>query len=143
MHCIRDWFNGRKLGAPLMIMEVDTKREMDENGFRDIIRMEKEREENKGLAFLGIVAIAFTILMMVLVAWNAATAQSVQPPAKVHTFWGPDGRASGRSITDTQGTTTYYDAKGVVTGRTTVDSAGNATYYDGAGNKVGTISAFK
>lgn len=48
--------------------------------------------------------IAIAIALLCSTA-SAATAQQ-------RTFYGADGRVSGRAATDTQGTTTFYDAAG-------------------------------
>ena len=45
--------------------------------------------------------------------------------AQSRTFYGADGRVSGRSITGSNGSTTFYDASGRVTGRST--TSGNLT----------------
>ena len=45
--------------------------------------------------------------------------------AQSRTLYGPDGRATARSTTDSQGTRTFNDASGRVTGR-----ASGGTFYD-------------
>lgn len=65
------------------------------------------------LLMLATVALCATLIAAAIVLW----------PAKVHgqqrTFYGADGRVSGRAATDTQGTTTFYDAGGRKVGSAT------------------------
>ena len=53
------------------------------------------------------------------------------------TFYDASGRVSGRSTTDSGGSTTIYDASGRVTGRTST-SGNHTTIYDASGRNVGT-----
>jgi YD repeat-containing protein len=57
------------------------------------------------------------------------------------TFYDSAGRVSGRSITDSAGSTTIYDSHGRITSRTAIDSAGIATIYDAHGRAVGKVTA--
>ena len=65
------------------------------------------------MMILGITALLSVLLVAILLLW----------PHKAHgqqrTFYGADGRVSGRAATDTQGTTTFYDAGGRKVGSTT------------------------
>ncbi len=58
--------------------------------------------------------------------------------AQSRTYYGADGRVSGRSTTDSGGTTTYYGADGRVTGRASTGSDGTVTFYGADGRKSGT-----
>ena len=60
--------------------------------------------------------------------------------AQSRTFYGADGRVTGRSITGTSGSTTYYGADGRVTGRTSTGSSGTTTIYDKTGRKAGSVT---
>jgi hypothetical protein len=58
---------------------------------------------------------------MIRLIFKFATVVLLTSPAAAEqrTFYGADGRVSGRAATDTQGTTTFYDPAGRVTGRAT------------------------
>ena len=56
------------------------------------------------------------------------------------TIYGSDGKVSGRTSTDTQGSTTVYGADGRVEGRTSTDSSGTTTIYGANGRKAGSVS---
>ena len=58
--------------------------------------------------------------------------------AQQRTYYGPDGRVTGRSITGSNGATTVYDASGHVAGRTATDSQGTTTIYGADGRRIGT-----
>jgi YD repeat-containing protein len=60
--------------------------------------------------------------------------------AQSRTFYGADGRVTGRSSTNSSGATTIYDANGRVTGRTSSGSSGTTTIYDAGGRSVGTVT---
>ena len=60
--------------------------------------------------------------------------------AQSQTFYGADGRVTGRSVTGSNGATTFYDASGRVTGRTATDSQGTTTVYDASGRNVGSVT---
>ena len=60
--------------------------------------------------------------------------------AQGRTFYGADGKVSGRSTTDTSGATTVYDSAGRVSGRTSTGSDGTTTVYGSDGRRVGTIT---
>ena len=77
-------------------------------------------------------AIARLAIVLMLMP-TAALAQS-------RTFYDSSGRVSGRSITDSSGSTTIYDASGRVTGRTSTSSNGTATIYDASGRNVGSVT---
>lgn len=63
--------------------------------------------------------------------------------AQSRTFYGPDGKVSGGSITDSGGATTFYGANGKVSGRATTDSQGTTTIYGADGRKVGSYTGPK
>ena len=71
--------------------------------------------------------------IVLLLAPTTATAQD-------RTFYGPDGRVSGRAHTDSQGNVTTYDASGRVTGRASTNSDGSMTVYDADGRRIGTTA---
>jgi YD repeat-containing protein len=62
--------------------------------------------------------------------------------AQSRTFYGADGRVTGRSITGSNGSTTIYDASGRVTGRTST-SGNQTTIYDASGRNVGRVTTTK
>jgi hypothetical protein len=57
--------------------------------------------------------------------------------AQSRTFYGADGRVTGRSMTGSNGSTRFYDASSRVTGCT---STGNSGIYDAGGRSVGTVT---
>ena len=59
--------------------------------------------------------------------------------AQQRTFYGADGRVSGRSVTDTKGNTIYYDNMGRNTGRS-VTRGNTPTVYDKMGRQTGNIT---
>ena len=63
--------------------------------------------------------------------------------AQQTTVYGPDGRVTGRSTTDSQGSTTFYGADGRVSGRTSTDSQGTTVLYGSDGRRVGTVTTTK
>jgi len=67
-----------------------------------------------------------------------ALLMSTEGLAQSRTFYGADGRVTGRSTTGSNGATTFYDASGRNTGRSTTDSQGTTTLYDASGRRVGT-----
>jgi YD repeat-containing protein len=77
-----------------------------------------------------------TALVFALVVYmpTAAHAQSSR------TFYGADGRVSGRSTTDSSGATTIYDSSGRVTGRTATGSNGTTVIYGSDGRRTGTVT---
>ena len=60
--------------------------------------------------------------------------------AQSRTFYGADGRVTGRSTSGSNGSSTFYDASGRVTGRTSTGSNGTTTTYDAGGRSVGTVT---
>lgn len=60
--------------------------------------------------------------------------------AQSQTFYGADGRVTGRSSTDSQGSTTFYGADGRVSGRASTDSQGTTVLYGSDGRRVGTVT---
>ena len=62
--------------------------------------------------------------------------------AQSRTFYGADGRVTGRSITGSGGATTIYGADGRVTGRTST-SGNQTTIYGSDGRRVGTVTTTK
>jgi hypothetical protein len=60
--------------------------------------------------------------------------------AQQRTIYGSDGRASGRSTTDSGGATTTYGPDGRATGRTSTGSDGTVTIYGADGRKAGTVT---
>ena len=62
--------------------------------------------------------------------------------APSRTFYGADGRVTGRSITGSGGATTIYGADGRVTGRTST-SGNQTTIYGSDGRRVGTVTTTK
>ena len=59
--------------------------------------------------------------------------------AQSRTFYGVDGRVTGRSTTDSGGSTTFYDASGSITGRSST-SGNQTTIYGSDGRRVGTVT---
>jgi hypothetical protein len=53
------------------------------------------------------------------------------------TFYGPDGRVTGRSVTDSAGNQRFYDGHGRSVGTSSTGSAGNMTFYDRNGHVTG------
>ena len=73
----------------------------------------------------------FTLAIIITIALAApALSQS-------RTFYDSAGRVTGKSTTDSAGTTTFYDASGRVTGRSSKDSGGTTTIYDASGRNIG------
>jgi YD repeat-containing protein len=60
--------------------------------------------------------------------------------AQSRTFYDASGRVTGRSTTDSSGSTTIYDASGRVINRTSTDSQGTTTIYDAGGRNVGSAT---
>ena len=77
-----------------------------------------------------------TIVALVALMPTTALAQG-------RTYYGADGRVTGRSTTDSQGSTTFYDASGRVSGRTSTDSQGTTTIYDASGRRTGSVTGPK
>jgi YD repeat-containing protein len=75
-------------------------------------------------------------LLLIAVVFLTTNAQAQQS----RTFYDSTGRVSGRSTTDSGGSSTFYGASGRVTGRRSAGSNGTTTIYDGAGRRVGTTS---
>jgi hypothetical protein len=59
-------------------------------------------------------------------------------PVTSGTFYDGGGRITGRTMTDSAGSTTVYGRDGSIMGRTSTDSQGTTTYYGPDGRKVGT-----
>jgi hypothetical protein len=59
--------------------------------------------------------------------------------AQSRTFYGVDGRVTGRSATDSGGSTTFYDASGSIAGRSST-SGNQTTIYGSDGRRVGTVT---
>ena len=79
---------------------------------------------------------AFAAVAIVLALFTAtALAQT-----RSQTFYDSSGRVTGRSTTDSAGSTTFYDASGRVIGRSSTSSNGTTTIYDAAGRKTGTVT---
>ena len=62
--------------------------------------------------------------------------------AQSRTFYGADGRVTGRSTTGSNGVTTFYDASGKVTGRSST-SGNQTTIYGSDGRRTGTVTTTK
>jgi YD repeat-containing protein len=58
--------------------------------------------------------------------------------AQQRTYYGPDGRVTGREVIGSGGSTTIYDNSGRVAGRTATDSQGTTTIYSADGRRIGT-----
>jgi YD repeat-containing protein len=72
------------------------------------------------------------LMIGVLVAFLAFLLYGiVSAHAQQTTFYGKDGRVTGRAATDSQGTTTYYDARGSVTGKATEPHRNTAPFSIG------------
>jgi hypothetical protein len=56
------------------------------------------------------------------------------------TFYGPDGRVTGRAVPDSSGSIRYYDANGRSTGSSTTDSGGTTHFYDQNGRSAGSAT---
>lgn len=59
--------------------------------------------------------------------------------AQQRTYYGPDGRVTGRSITGSNGATTIYDGSGRVAERTAT-SGNQTTIYRADGRRIGTVT---
>jgi YD repeat-containing protein len=59
--------------------------------------------------------------------------------AQSRTFYGMDGRVTGRLATDSGGSTTFYDASGRIAGRSST-SGNQTTIYGSDGRRVGTVT---
>jgi YD repeat-containing protein len=59
--------------------------------------------------------------------------------AQSRTFYGVDGKVTGRSATDSGGSTTFYDASGRIAGRSST-SGNQTTIYGSDGRRVGTVT---
>ena len=75
----------------------------------------------------------FIAITLALLIPTAALAQQSQ------TIYGSDGKVSGRTRTDSRGSTTFFDASGRVTGRAAT-SGNTTTFYDSAGRKTGSVT---
>ena len=78
-----------------------------------------------------------TILLVLVALPTGALAQSQR------TFYGVDGRVTGRSNTDSAGATTFYGVDGRVRGRMSTGSTGTTTIYDAGGRNVGSVTTSK
>ena len=76
----------------------------------------------------------FAIVLALLIAMEAQAQQ--------RTFYGADGRVTGRSITSTSGATTFYGSDGKVTGRAST-SGSQTTIYGSDGRRTGTVTTTK
>ena len=79
-------------------------------------------------------AMAMACLAIALLMPTAATAQT-----QSHTIYGSGGKVTGRTTTDSRGSTTFYGRDGRVTGRATV-SGNTRTFYDADGRKTRTVT---
>ena len=79
------------------------------------------------------VARTVACLGVVLLLTTAATAQTS------HTTYDESGSVSGHTVTGSDGAVTYYGADGKVSGRSTT-SNGTTTFYDASGRKVGSVT---
>jgi predicted cobalt transporter CbtA len=59
--------------------------------------------------------------------------------AQQRTYFGADGRVSGRSVTAPNGATTIYGSDGRVSGRTST-SGNQTTIFDASGRNVGRVT---
>jgi YD repeat-containing protein len=78
--------------------------------------------------------------MKVALAIVITIALSAPALAQSRTFYDSAGRVTGKSTTDSGGSTTFYDASGRVTGRTSAGSNGTTTIYDASGRAVGRVT---
>ena len=76
-------------------------------------------------------------IIIALVALVAITGAAL---SQSRTFYDSAGKVTGKSTTDSSGTTTFYDASGRVTGRTSTSSSGTTTIYDASGRAVGRVT---
>lgn len=60
--------------------------------------------------------------------------------AEQRTLYDASGRVTGRTSTDSQGSTTFYDPAGRLTGRSSTSSSGTTTIYDSKGRNVGKVT---
>ena len=75
-----------------------------------------------------------TTIMIAALALAIASEASAQS----RTYYDKGGNVTGKSATDSQGTTTFYDSRGKVTGRTSGNGSGDTiTIYDASGRAVG------
>ena len=77
--------------------------------------------------------IVVACLGVVLLLTTDATAQTS------HTTYDESGSVSGHTVTGSDGAVTYYGADGKVSGRSTT-SNGTTTFYDASGRKVGSVT---
>jgi YD repeat-containing protein len=92
----------------------------------DLRRQELDRHHG-GAAYI------VACLGVVLLLTHDATAQTSQ------TTFDESGRVSGHTITGSDGAVTYYGADGKVSGRSTT-SNGTTTFYDASGRKAGSVT---
>ena len=84
----------------------------------------------------GIIAMCLAAACLVIVLALLTTAAHAQS----RTYYGADGRVTGRSITGGNGATTFYGADGRVSGRASTDSQGMTVIYGSDGRRVGTVA---
>ena len=74
----------------------------------------------------------------IVIATLALAVLATDASAQSRTYYDKGGNVTGKSSTDSQGTTTFYDASGKVTGRTSSAGSGaTTTIYDASGRPVG------
>jgi YD repeat-containing protein len=82
-------------------------------------------------AMIGAKATAGIMLVLLLIPTDAM--------AQSRSFYGADGRLTGRSTTGSNGATTFFNASGKVTGRSST-SGNQTTIYGSDGRRVGTVT---
>jgi hypothetical protein len=113
-------------------IEKRTKRNSKLRDAIDLIGYGHERIEGDQVERIIAEGIAGLAIALALLMPTDALAQS-------RTFYGVDGRVTGRSATDSGGSTTFYDASGSIAGRSA--TSGNQTMiYGSDGRRVGTVT---
>ena len=78
------------------------------------------------------------MILLPLLALAMATGAAL---AQQRTCYDGGGRVTGRSSTDSQGSTTIYTLRGRVTGRTSTDTQGTTRFYSPGGRNIGRSTA--
>ena len=113
-------------------IEKRTKRNSKLRDAIDLIGYGHERIEGDQVERIIAEGIAGLAIALALLMPTDALAQS-------RTFYGVDGRVTGRSATDSGGSTTFYDASGRIAGRSSTNG-NQTTIYGSDGRRVGTVT---
>ena len=113
-------------------IEKRTKRNSKLRDAIDLIGYGHKRIEGDQVERIIAEGIAGLAIALALLMPTDALAQS-------RTFYGVDGRVTGRSATDSGGSTTFYDASGSIAGRSSTNG-NQTTIYGSDGRRVGTVT---